>query len=113
MHDAGQLQHVQHELSLLDASWQTVGVNASSQAERVLQLSIELEQVNARLWDIEDALREHEAQQVFDTEFIALARQVYITNDRRAALKKAVNQLLGSELQEQKSYHNYTQSEAV
>lgn len=112
IHDAGQLQHVQHELSLLNASWQATGVSASSQADRVLELSAELEQVNARLWDIEDALRAREAQQAFDTEFIELARQVYITNDHRAALKKMVNQLLGSQIQEEKSYSHYAQSGA-
>lgn len=64
----------------------------------------ELLEVNAALWAIEDALREKEAAGMFDDAFIALARSVYRQNDRRAALKKRINLLLGSEIVEEKSY---------
>ena len=110
MKDAGQLEHVQHELDLLNSTWQACGVVDAEQLERIDALREQLMQINARLWDIEDRLREHEAKQVFGDVFIELARQVYITNDQRAAIKKSINQLLGSRLQEEKSYADYGQS---
>jgi hypothetical protein len=59
------------------------------------------------LWDIEDRLRGQEAQRRFDEEFVELARSVYRTNDRRAAIKRELNLLLGSDLLEEKSYTDY------
>lgn len=64
----------------------------------------DLHRINIALWDIEDAIREHEAAERFDADFIALARAVYRTNDERAAVKRAINAALGSELVEEKSY---------
>ncbi|MRX51893.1 hypothetical protein GI374_15995 [Paracoccus sp. S-4012] len=60
--------------------------------------------VNAALWDIEDAIRAKEARAEFDAEFIRLARSVYLTNDRRSALKREVNRLLRSDLVEEKDH---------
>ena len=55
-----------------------------------------LQNVNERLWDIEDRIRDKEAVQTFDRDFIELARSVYVSNDERAAIKKRINQKLGS-----------------
>ena len=63
-----------------------------------------LKQVNEELWQIEDAIREEEAGARFGATFIGLARSVYRMNDRRAAIKRQINELLGSELIEEKSY---------
>ena len=63
-----------------------------------------LKRVNEILWDVEDAIREQEADARFGTRFVALARSVYKTNDERAAIKRAINALLRSELIEEKSY---------
>ena len=60
--------------------------------------------VNRKLWDVEDRLRELEQLWRFDDEFIDLARQVYITNDRRAEIKRVINQKTKSEYQEVKLY---------
>ena len=76
-------------------------------ADGVAELELELRGVNEQLWDIEDQIREHERQQRFDDGFIALARAVYRTNDRRADLKRRINALSGSELTEEKSYAAY------
>ena len=65
----------------------------------------ELGSVNRALWDIEDKLRYCEHQQRFDAEFIELARSVYHTNDRRAAVKRRLNELTGSDIIEEKSYY--------
>jgi len=66
-----------------------------------------LRRVNEALWDIEDAVREHEAAHRFDARFVRLARAVYLKNDRRAALKREINRMLGSELIEEKSYAGF------
>lgn len=64
----------------------------------------ELKEVNQRLWEIEDEIRLKEKTSSFDNEFIELARQVYITNDKRAKIKKDINEYYGSALQEVKLY---------
>jgi hypothetical protein len=66
-----------------------------------------LQDVNTRLWDIEDRIRDEERAQTFGGEFIALARSVYVENDERAALKKRINLALGSRIVEEKSYQPY------
>ncbi len=65
---------------------------------------VPLEKVNRELWDIEDKLREHEAKGDFGAGFVALARSVYKLNDKRFALKKAINEKHGSTIMEVKSY---------
>jgi hypothetical protein len=101
--DAAKLANVKLELSLLEQTWKDCGAAAHDVAldERAL------ENVNERLWDIEDRIRDKEAHQTFDREFIDLARAVYICNDERAAIKKRINLQLGSRLVEEKSYKQY------
>ena len=101
--DAAKLANVKLELSLLEQTWKDCGAAAHDVAldERAL------ENVNERLWDIEDRIRDKEAHQTFDREFIELARAVYICNDERAAIKKRINLQLGSSLVEEKSYKQY------
>ena len=70
-------------------------------------LVAELKAVNEALWDIEDDIREKEAAKSFDAEFIKLARAVYVTNDKRAEIKKQINLATGSALVEEKSYESY------
>ena len=69
---------------------------------------IELLSINARLWDIEDWIRECEKENRFGKEFVELARSVYITNDKRSEVKKIINILTNSGLVEEKSYNNYS-----
>jgi hypothetical protein len=70
----------------------------------IAPLAAELRAVNETLWEIEDAIRDREAAGDFSAKFVDLARRVYKTNDRRAALKRRINEALGSELVEEKSY---------
>jgi hypothetical protein len=101
--EAAKLAHVKLELSLLEQSWRDCGAGAHDVTldERALQ------NVNERLWDIEDRIRDKEAHQTFDRDFIELARAVYLCNDERAAIKKRINLQLGSRLIEEKSYQPY------
>jgi uncharacterized protein DUF6165 len=70
----------------------------------VIEAERELHAVNLNLWDAEDALRRKEATQDFGPEFIALARSIYIANDRRSRLKQEINETLGSSIAEWKWY---------
>jgi Family of unknown function (DUF6165) len=101
--DAGKLANVKVELALLEQTWRDCGGAAHdlAQDERALQ------DVNERLWDIEDRIRDKEAKQSFDRDFIELARAVYVCNDERAAIKKRINLQLKSRLVEEKSYKPY------
>lgn len=80
------------------------GSFASSQMQA---LTAKLKSVNEELWIIEDDIREKEAAKNFDNEFVQLARAVYVTNDKRAAIKKQINLATGSALIEEKSYEPY------
>jgi Lhr-like helicase len=103
MSDATKLENVRHELGLLEQTWREAaqgGVDIKAEERALLA-------VNTKLWDIEDDIRAKESEQAFDREFIELARAVYISNDERAALKKRINQKLGSKIVEEKSYKDY------
>ena len=103
MTDAAKLHNVRTELSLLSDTWKASPYSATD-------ISAEwagLRDVNGKLWDIEDRIRDKERDGAFDGVFIELARAVYVTNDERAAIKKAINTKLGSTLVEEKSYADY------
>jgi hypothetical protein len=70
-------------------------------------LSNELSEINERLWEIEDSIRACEARGDFGARFIELARSVYRSNDARSAIKRQINDVLGSELTEEKLYPPY------
>ncbi|MBV8977083.1 MAG: hypothetical protein JO261_11045 [Alphaproteobacteria bacterium] len=98
--DPAKLAHVRRELALLnDAFFAQVPPASGFDA-----LLAELKGVNETLWEIEDALRVREAAGDFGEGFVQLAREVYRTNDARARLKRAIDELLGSDLREEKSY---------
>ena len=97
------LKNVEWELKQL----QTTLIKNFSQDVEVKQLETELRKINKKLWDIEDRIRDKERTSSFDDEFIQLARSVYITNDERSRIKKRINETLGSDLIEEKSYSEY------
>ena len=98
--DQKKLENVERELAYLRIIW----AESSLSKMDVSALLSKLKETNESLWEIEDQIRLKEAANQFDDEFIQLARSVYLTNDRRAAIKRALNITLGSELQEEKSY---------
>ena len=101
--DAAKRANIQNEL---DALLPLVAGDAFI-TDQMQALMAELKSVNEVLWDIEDDIREKEAAKSFDAEFIRLARAVYITNDKRAEIKKQINLVTGSALVEEKSYESY------
>lgn len=98
MTDPAKLVNVAHELAAL------VALRDSHGLEGIETLSEDLKVVNETLWQVEDEIRELEAEGRFDARFIELARAVYATNDRRAAIKKEINLMVGSAIVEEKSY---------
>ena len=76
----------------------------STLTQYTLEYEVELKKVNEKLWKIEDRLRELEEEYRFDDEFISLARQVYITNDKRAEIKRKINEETNSSYKEIKLY---------
>ena len=101
--DAAKRANIQNEL---DALLPLVAGDAFT-TDQMQALMAELKSVNEALWDIEDDIREKEAAKSFDAEFIRLARAVYVTNDKRAEIKKQINLATGSALVEEKSYESY------
>jgi len=97
------LKNVRKELEIL-CKTRDEKVPSSPQLDSLTQ---QLYDVNQQLWDIEDDCRDKERNKEFDDEFIQVTRSVYITNDKRCALKREINNLLGSNLIEEKSYAAY------
>jgi hypothetical protein len=101
--DPAKLANVNVELQLLRDTW-----SASAYANQDIQAEWkQLRDINKKLWDIEDDIRDQERERKFDQRFIELARAVYVTNDERAAVKKVINTKLGSTIVEEKSYAKY------
>tara|TARA_B100000886_G_C20257076_1_gene421285 strand:+ start:219 stop:602 length:384 start_codon:yes stop_codon:yes gene_type:complete len=98
-----QLKNINNELSILEPLLKKNKLNTPE----INQLLSELYKVNMELWKIEDKIREKERKSDFKDEFITLARSVYITNDKRAKIKKNINLISGSHLIEEKSYAKY------
>ncbi|MDQ0456177.1 DUF6165 family protein [Rhizobium paknamense] len=105
--DAGKRANVERELALLTERLQPVAAHPGVGA-----VMGDLKAVNTALWEIEDDIRDCEREGDFGSRFVELARSVYITNDRRAELKRQINVELGSGIIEEKSYKPYA-AEAV
>ena len=71
---------------------------------KIISFRNDLKNINLKLWDIEDGKRLAEKNNQFDEKFIQLARNVYKFNDERAKIKLAINNALGSNIKEVKSY---------
>ena len=101
--DAGKLGNIHRALVMLEQHWsQAVGATIELAGDEAA-----LARVNTELWEIEDRIREHEAQRRFDAGFVELARAVYLHNDERAAIKQRINLKLKSAIVEEKSYRPY------
>ena len=98
--DASKLQSIKTELASLQ---QTLNEHITLDAE-IKKLLDELKKINFKLWDIEDGKRNCEKEKNFGEKFIELARNVYLFNDQRAKIKLQINNHLGSNIKEVKSY---------
>ena len=100
--DETKLDHVKKELDFLQKTLMNY-----VQQEEIKNYLENLININSKLWNIEDDIRECERKKLFDQSFIDLARSVYFTNDERAQVKNDINKNFGSELVEVKSYEEY------
>ena len=100
--DSIKLQHVNKELQFLQKT-----LKKYISEDEINEFLLKLVNINSKLWDIEDDIRECERKKLFDQTFIDLARSVYFTNDERAKVKNHINKTFGSELVEVKSYEEY------
>ena len=98
--DENKLIHINLEINKLDEF-----INQYSYKDNYL--FINLININQKLWDIEDELRVKEKEKQFDNEFIELARSVYYNNDKRAEIKKEINNNFNSLIHEIKDYIKY------
>lgn len=103
--DKLKLEHVERERQALNETLSLLKL------EGIETFQNELKQVNLKLWEIEDKIREKERDKDFGEGFVELARSVYITNDQRFDVKARCNQHFGSELHEVKSYEKYTEND--
>jgi Family of unknown function (DUF6165) len=103
INDPDKRDNVQLELKML----QEVRDKHIPSSDQINTICRELRTVNELLWDIEDRIRERERNKNFDSQFIELARSIYINNELRAGIKQRINSLLGSKIVEEKSYQPY------
>ncbi|HEU5017193.1 MAG TPA: DUF6165 family protein [Pseudolabrys sp.] len=94
--------NVRRELAVLDKA-----LHRMQAPPQLAAFKRDLAAINESLWQIEDKIRAKEAAGAFDEEFIELARSVYLNNDKRAGVKRAINRLLQSDLVEEKQYTSY------
>ena len=96
------LDLIKKELDLLNDT-----INKVVKEETIRDYLNQLIDINSKLWQIEDDIRECERNKDFNENLIQLARSVYFTNDKRAELKLKINKKFGSKLVEVKSYNKY------
>ena len=95
------LTHVQKELKMISEI-------VHSLEQDITDYEKELLMVNLQLWDVEDQIRMKENKKEFDELFVAYARLVYYLNDKRFEIKKSLNQILNSDILEEKEYQYYS-----
>ena len=104
--DNNKQKFIKHELESLNKLLADINFS-KDQKKTVNYLKEQLNTANRTLWKIEDDIRKLESIKQFNEEFIELARNVYLTNDKRASLKQKLNQITNSDIVEVKSYKKY------
>jgi len=99
--DTEKLENIRKQYDALKEFMEDIGIKVTSEDFR------KLEQVNLKLWDLEDAIRSKEQRKEFDEGFVELARNIYFFNDDRAAIKRDINFKYGSQFIEEKEYVPY------
>ena len=102
-------EKISNKEKLIEVDKELVSLNETlkksiNDENKILSFKNDLKNINLKLWDIEDGKRSAEKNNKFDEKFIQLARNVYKFNDERAKIKLAINNTLGSNIKEVKSY---------
>ena len=99
--DSKKLKNIENELDILNEHFKKI------ENDELSKLKNNLKNTNLKLWQIEDDIRLCEKNQDFSSNFVDLARSVYITNDERFEFKNSINEIFSSEIKEVKSYEEY------
>ena len=106
--ESSKISNIKRELLLLNESCHTYcQQHSTSIKHQIYPVRCNLTEINKQIWTIEDDIRKKEKLKEFDEKFIQLARSIYINNDKRAKLKRQLNEIVNSEVQEEKSYEKY------
>ena len=102
-------EKISNKEKLIEVDKELVSLNKTlkksiNDESKILSFKNDLKNINLKLWDIEDGKRSAEKNNQFDEKFIKLARNVYKFNDERAKIKLEINNVLGSNIKEVKSY---------
>ncbi len=102
-------RNITSEAALVNIRRELSALRAIAEAEQAMPAQVpalidDLRNVNQRLWNLEDRIRQKERLGLFDKEFVEIARSIYVENDERSAIKRAMNDLTGSAIVEEKSY---------
>ena len=102
-------EKISNKEKLVEVNKELISLNGTlkksiNDESKILSFKNDLKNINLKLWDIEDGKRSAEKNNKFDEKFIELARSVYKFNDERAKIKLAINNALGSNIKEVKSY---------
>ena len=102
-------EKISNKEKLVEVNKELVSLNETlkkfiNDENKISSFKNDLKNINLKLWDIEDGKRSAEKNNKFDEKFIQLARNVYKFNDERARIKLAINNALGSNIKEVKSY---------
>ena len=100
-------QNIIYELDILQTVSDTI------KSKKISKLRDELKSINQSLWDLEDAIRKKEAAKSFDEEFVIIARNTYLINDKRAIVKKLINSALNSDIIEEKNILKYSLAKII
>ena len=101
--DAAKLRNIAHEYAVLAATMK----DKIAETPALAALRADLKRANEAIWQAEEDVRAFERRQDFGRPFVEAARSVYFNNDRRAELKRRINEMFGSKLIEEKSHDPY------
>lgn len=101
------LANVERELSLLEETKEKNFPHDSESKKKIAELESSLKKANEEIWDMGEKIRGLGEAKDFNQEFTEMALGIHHSNDRRAAVKKEINVLLGSSIMEEKSYKNW------
>ena len=102
--DDNKIEHIKYEHTVLQDKFENLLITNNHQIGTMKEFYDKLKSINQEIWDIENTIRELEAKGSYGEEFIETARNIYFKNDERAAIKKEINLLYGSDMVEEKSY---------
>ena len=104
INDPEKLKNIKTELEVLIEQSNKIILDNKEALNKNVQ---KLQEINEKLWDIENIKRECEANRDFSESFVKISRDVHFKNDIRASIKREINLLSDSKITEEKEYSKY------